>query len=52
MNNLVRSAIVILALLASASTSMARPRDNSSSFDRNSSEDARSFWDNQQRSGS
>ncbi len=52
MSNLVRSALLVLAVLTSATATMARPHESSPNLDPNSADNVRTFWDNQQRSGS
>jgi hypothetical protein len=52
MSTILRSALVAVALLASASATMAAPRDYGNSQSYSGSSDAgRAFWDAQQRNG-
>ncbi len=56
MSTFLRSALVVLAILSSASAAMARPIHHPNAttplYDANSPENVKAFWDNMQRSGS
>lgn len=51
MNKIVRSAIVAVALIASASAAIAAPVRDYRSQDANSASAVKQFWENQQRYG-
>jgi hypothetical protein len=54
MSNIVRSALIAVALLSSASAAMAQSRDTyrtHQNYGNSSTDSARAFWDEQQRNG-
>jgi hypothetical protein len=51
MSTFIRSALVALAILSSASAAMARVNEDATPKDPNSAESVQAFWENMQRYG-